>query len=135
MSTVQRLSDAWNALRNAALGRGVSLPKGVSSELADEVGSAYDGWRAWLAEQGALSEAQREITLLGEGREWSDRYEQLAAEVTKATGKRLPAAPSSPVEQVASQAWRFTSPYALALLVGAGVVLAAKALSSTRQRG
>jgi hypothetical protein len=134
MTTVQQLSNAWNELRNAALGRGVALPAGMNSELADEVAHAWEQWRAWLAEQGALAEAQREITLLGDAREWADRYEGLAEQVTKATGKRLPLAPSSPVEQVISQAAGIASPAALALLVGAGVVLAVKALSSVRGR-
>lgn len=130
-TTVQQLSDAWNALRNAVW-RGTKPASGVSAELASEVKTASEQWRAWLAEQGWLSEAQREITLLGDGREWADRYEQLAEQVTRATGKRLPLAPSSPVEQVLSQAAGFASPLALALFVGAGVVLAAKVLSGVR---
>lgn len=132
-TTVQQLSDAWNQLRNAALGRGTQLPAGMSSELADEVADAWEDWRAWLVEQGALAEAQREITLLGDGRDWADRYEELAAEVTRATGKRLPSAPSSPVEQVVSQAAAIASPFALALFVGVGVVFASKALSGVRR--
>lgn len=133
-TTVQRLSDAWNALRNAAIGRGAALPAGITSELADEVGETYDAWRAWLADQGAGAEAQREITLLGEGREWADRYDDLAARVSKASGKRLPLAPSSPVEQALGQVSSLVSPAALAVFVGAGVVLAAKLLSSARAR-
>lgn len=133
-TTVQQLSDAWNALRNAALGRGSSLPPGMPSELADDVGAAYDAWRAWLAEQGALGEAQREITLLGDGRAWADRYEDLAAKVTRATGKPLPLAPSSPVEQAIAQGAGKLAPIAIALGVGAGVVLAWKALSAVGAR-
>lgn len=133
-TTVQKLSDAWNKLRNAALGRGTQLPAGMSSELADEVGQTYEQWREWLEEQGALGEMQREITLLGEGREWADRYEQLAAEVTRATGVVLPMAPSSPLEQVAEQVSVKLAPAALALFVGVGVVLTAKALSGMGAR-
>jgi hypothetical protein len=132
-TTVQRLSDLWNELRNAALGRGTKLPAGMSSELADEVADAWEEWRAWLADQGAMAEAQREITLLGEGREWADRYDELADQVSRATGKKLASAPSSPVEQVISQAAGLASPLALALFVGAGVVLATKALSGVRR--
>jgi hypothetical protein len=133
-TTVQQLSDAWNALRAAAVGRGFALPQGVSSELSDEVEQSWAQWRAWLDEQGALAEAQREITLLGEGREWADRYEELAERVSKATGKRLPSAPSSPIEQVATQAIAKLSPWLAAIAVGAGVVLAAAALRAARRQ-
>lgn len=133
-TTVQQLSNAWNELRNAALGRGVQLPAGMSSELADEVGDAYDRWRAWLSEQGALAEAQREITLIGDGREWADRYEALAEQVTRATGKRLPLAPSSPIEQAAEQIGTKLTPWALLVFAGAGVVIAAKLFGGVRTR-
>ncbi len=134
MTTVQQLSNAWNELRSAALGRGMSRPAGVSSELADEVGRSWEEWRAWLTAQGALAEAQREITLIGEGREWADRYEALAAQVTRATGKRLPSAPSSPIEQTAQQIATKLTPWAMLLFAGAGVVIAAKLLSGVRTR-
>lgn len=134
MSTVQQLSNAWNALRSAAVGRGMSLPDGMSSELSDEVARSWEEWRAWLAEQGPLAEAQREITLLGEGREWADRYDALAEQVTAATGKSLPSSPSSPIEQVTSQIGVKLAPWALAVFAGAGVVLAAKLFGGVRTR-
>lgn len=48
----QVLSDYWNQLRNAALGRGLS--PNVSPVLATLVGEQYEKWRTWLESQGAL---------------------------------------------------------------------------------
>ena len=134
MTTIQQLSEAWNALRNAALGRGTALPAGMPSELADEVGLAFEQWRIWLDEQSALGEAQHEITLAGEGREWADRYAALAKEVSAATGKPLPETPVAPVERVATQTVEAIKPWASLVLVGAGVGLAVAALSFVRGR-
>lgn len=132
LTTVGKLSEAWNALRNAALGRGVELPAGMNSELSDEVGTAYEGWRAWLQEQGPLSEAQREITLAGAAGEWADRYEVLAAKVTAATGVKLPAVPTTPVERAAEQAGAVLRPWASLVVFGVGVTIGVALLRSMR---
>ncbi len=52
IDNVQRLSDYWNQLRNAALGRG--LAPNVSPVLATLIGEQYEKWRVWLEAQGAL---------------------------------------------------------------------------------
>jgi hypothetical protein len=136
MTTLQELSDRWNLLRNAALGRGTSTPKGISSELADEVGAAYDGFRAWLIGwQGPLSEVQSQALWAGPAGAWADRYVELAQKVTEATGVALPGRPEPVAQQAAREmaSAAIGSPLAIALFVGAGAVLAWKLLAGLQR--
>jgi hypothetical protein len=45
---IERLSERWNALRNAALGRGTQPL--VSAAIADVVGERFEAWRNWYAD-------------------------------------------------------------------------------------
>lgn len=88
---LDRLRDAWNTLRNDALGRGLATPADVPLELADRVGVAYLGWRQWYEEAAASlldaaavhvgDEFTRELD------EWTTRYRGLCAELAQATGR------------------------------------------------
>jgi hypothetical protein len=77
--TIDELSTAWNNLRNAALGRGV-VPV-VSQPLADEVGTAYEEWRAHLADKSAAA-LLLPITPTSIVEDvWVQRYRDLVAKV------------------------------------------------------
>lgn len=90
--TLQELSDAWNLLRNSALGRGTR--PNVSEPLADEVAEAHSEFRRWLAQQGPLSGVSAELS----GQPWIDRYRELAAAVRK-EGQWAPELVRSPLER------------------------------------
>lgn len=76
--TIEQLSTAWNNLRNAALGRGVTPI--VSPELAIEVGTQYEAWRAYLADKSAAAWIPLSPTSFVED-EWVQRYRALVAKV------------------------------------------------------
>lgn len=81
----ETLTAAWNALRNAALGRGVAPL--VDAALAAEVGQRYEGYRAWLADvtrqYGPAAYVQ--VELVG-GQRWIDEYRELARRVAAVRG-------------------------------------------------
>ncbi len=52
MTTSAELSEAWNTLRNATLGRGTQPL--VSAALADRIAADWDGWRAFYETSGPL---------------------------------------------------------------------------------
>jgi len=108
---VAELSTAWNALRNAALGRGTSPM--VDAALAKEVADAYEAWRVVLADADPIDDAAASITLAP----WVERYCELLAKV-KATGQQPQATLTpTPVERATEAA------ESLAYLLGAGVVV------------
>ena len=128
-STINDLSSAWNALRNAALGRGTKPL--VSPALATEVGSAYDAWRAWLAAQGPGLDLGSQITYGSEAEAFVRKYMALAGRVASETGKTLPDAPVPPVERTVRSAVGLTASMAW----GIAAVVAAYALTqATRGR-
>lgn len=132
-TTLQQLSDRWNLLRNTTLGRGNTLPKGVSPQLAETVGEAYEHFRAWLIGwQGPLAEVTSEAVLTGEAAEWADHYVELAAEVSRATGKPLPGRPVPTAQQAIHDVASAVLP--TAVLVAGGLVVVALAVSSLRGR-
>ncbi len=90
--TLQELADAWNLLRNGALGRG-TRPL-VSPELADEVARSYAEFRRWLQQQGPLSELVPEVTATP----WIALQRELAAKV-RAQGQYAPDIVRSPIER------------------------------------
>lgn len=69
--TIAELTQAWDDLRNAALGRG-TMPN-VSRALAETVGRYYEEFRAWLADAGPLEELAPSITAA----QWIGRYRAL----------------------------------------------------------
>lgn len=72
---LQELSDAFNALRNDALGRGTTPL--VSPLLAAKVANVYERWRTYLGNAGVLDDVFADVTAAG----WVKQYQALAAEV------------------------------------------------------
>jgi len=95
--TLQELSDAWNELRNATLGRGVT--PNVSAPLATRVANTYERWRSWLANATPLTDIAADLTAAG----WLDEYRQLVA-AAKAEGVIVTALPTTFGENVSSAA-------------------------------
>lgn len=77
---LQELSDAFNALRNDAIGRGTAPL--ASAALAAKVGNVYERFRVYLANAGVLDDVFADVTALG----WVKQYQALAAEL-QAEGK------------------------------------------------
>lgn len=73
--TLNDLAEAWNQLRNAALGR--STTPLVNAALATEVADAYEAFRAWLGEQGPIESMIETPT----ARAWLERHNELRAQV------------------------------------------------------
>jgi len=95
------LSDAWNTLRNAALGRGTS--PNVPAELANDVGTQYEAWRAWLEGLGPLSGTlQQELVddpISSQAYPWLLKYRALAKRV-RAAGVEFASPDRSLLEQL-----------------------------------
>jgi hypothetical protein len=79
--TLEGLSEGWNNLRNAVLGRGTDPPKGVPAVLVSRVANAYDRWRAWYVNEGLAASLVSDVRQLG----WLAEYRELVAEA-KAAG-------------------------------------------------
>lgn len=65
------LADAWNALRNAALGRGVAPL--ASPALAAKVGAEYDAFRAYYESTGPGTDFAPTLA----ASDWIERYRAL----------------------------------------------------------
>lgn len=130
MNTLGQLSDAWNALRNAALGRGTTPL--VSASLAAAVGTDYESFRSWLAAKGPAVDLQAQFTFDDATAGWVDRYESLAVLVTNETGKQLPATPIPALQQGVRTAITIAAPpLAIAAVLG---ILAYAAINGARRR-
>lgn len=81
---LQELSDAFNALRNDALGRGTQPL--VSAALATKVGNTVDRFKNYLSGASVLDDITADATAHG----WVDEYRSLATAV-KAEGIKLTA--------------------------------------------
>jgi hypothetical protein len=79
MITLTEFSNAWNDLRNAVMGRGVSKPPNISQQLYDSVGNYYERFRTWLQQQGPITE----ITTAIGATEQMTTYRQLANQAKK----------------------------------------------------
>lgn len=77
---LQELSDAWNNLRNDALGRGTQPL--VSAALAQKVGNTYERFKVWLGNAGVIDDVLADALAHG----WVDQYRDLAKSV-QAEGK------------------------------------------------
>jgi hypothetical protein len=93
---LQELSDAWNALRNDALGTGVT-PR-VPKQLADRVGNTYERWRTWLGNAGPIDDMIAEVS----ASTWLADYRALASEVAAAGVKLSAPLPTTLGESVSS---------------------------------
>jgi hypothetical protein len=91
--TLQQLSDAWNALRNAAQGRGVVAP--APAELAAEVAREHEAFRAWVLALGPFDTIKLELVNGAELEHWVKLYNALRARVA-AVGIVVPAELSEP---------------------------------------
>lgn len=96
--TLQELSDAYNALRNDALGRG--LTPNVPAALASKVGNTFDRFKAWLANAGPLTDVVADAVALP----WVNEYRGLATEVQAAGVKLSAPLPTTLGETVVSTA-------------------------------
>jgi hypothetical protein len=94
---VTDLSEAWNNLRNAALGRGTTPH--VSPGLADTVGMQYERWRAYYAASGPLDDVFTSYS----ASEWLAIYRKLVADV-RAEGVKVEALPRAPWEKITDSA-------------------------------
>jgi hypothetical protein len=96
--TLAELSEAWNGLRNAALGRGTT--PAVSAPLAAEIGDQYDAWRKWVGNAGPMSDVLTSAT----GSEWVDRYRTLDAKARAEGVSGFDSLPTSPFEALGTAA-------------------------------
>jgi hypothetical protein len=90
--TLAELGQAWNDLRNAALGRSVTPL--VPAALATKVGNAYERWLNFYSFAGPPSDMLPSIT----AKPWIDEYRALLAEVKAAGGKPASVLAATPVE-------------------------------------
>lgn len=123
--TLDDLSQAWNDLRNAALGRGVKPI--VAEPLASQVGNAYERWRQYLASAGPSQDLVPSATAWP----WLQQYRELASKVS-AAGVQFQALPVQPLEQASS--FYGDTVRTVAIAVGA-IALPLVALILLRKRG
>ncbi len=95
--TLTELSDAWNELRNATLGR--STTPVVSAQLAERIGNTYERWRTWLASAGPMQDIAADLTAAG----WLNEYRSLVV-AAKTEGVSVNALPATFGETVSSAA-------------------------------
>lgn len=94
---LQELSDAYNALRNDALGRG--LTPNVPAVLAARVGNTFDRFKTYLGNASVLDDITADATARG----WVDEYRALAKDV-QAAGVKLSAPLSKTFGETVTQA-------------------------------
>jgi hypothetical protein len=111
--TLGELSEAWNALRNAAWGRG-STPTIEDHALANDVAEGWKAWRRYYEKAGFTDDFLPSVA----ASEWVDRYRALAARMADAGHPQLAAValPKTPFEQAASAV-----KWGVGLLVGLSV--------------
>ena len=80
--TLEELSEAWNQLRNAALGRGITPL--VSQALAAKVAERYAAWREYYTDPDFVQFGPADLSASS----WVTEYRTLAARV-KAEGIKL----------------------------------------------
>lgn len=85
--TLQQLSDRWNELAVAGLGRGSGAP--VDGALAMRVRTQYEAFRAWLVSQGPLDELRERVLASDDGARWVRSYNELR-ELVAAQGRAVP---------------------------------------------
>ena len=76
----QKLSNAWNDLRNAVIGRAAMKPANVPQSLYDSVANYYERWRKALAAH-TLQDALLPIATYAQ---WVEIYRRLAAQASAA---------------------------------------------------
>lgn len=85
--TLQELSDAWNALDVAALGRGTTAP--ISPALAARAQRESREFRAWMSELGPFDELRERVIASDAARSWVGRYNALRLAVAQ-EGRAVP---------------------------------------------
>lgn len=84
---IDKLTIAWDGLRNDALGRGTVLPAGVSAALAKRIAdewTQFHEWRDELTPMNVLFAAPFAIS--GEIETWQTKYNEEAANLRAALG-------------------------------------------------
>lgn len=114
---LQELSDAWNNLRNDALGRGTQPL--VSQALADRVGNAYERFKTWLGNAGVLDDVLADAVAHG----WVDQYRELAKAVQGEGKLKTAPLPTTFGEIVASTAQGIANVGSAAILIVAAISL------------
>jgi hypothetical protein len=110
--TLAELSQAWNDLRNAALGRGTTPI--VKPVTATTIGNYYERWRQWYTSAGVSDDMIASVSAA----QWVDLY-RAAAKLAKADGAQFAELGATPVEQVTKAA----------AATGKGLVYAAAAVA------
>lgn len=133
MNTLGELNERWNALRNAAFGRGTKPRAGVSAELAAKVDLSVFEWRAWLARKGPGVDLSAQFAFDAETEGWAELYDQLAPQVSKATGIALPGAPLPALQEGVRTALVIAAPPILvAGVVGVGLFVLVNSMRGRR---
>jgi hypothetical protein len=132
------LSDGWNNLRNAVIGRGVEKPAGVSTELYRATGAAYDEWRAFYTQNLALLQSYGAVELVDlPASTWVKRYRELES-WARADGIKflspggvstaLKESPTETAERVTTDLGRKLEVGLVIVALGFGALIALKAL-------
>lgn len=124
--TLDDLSEAWNELRNAALGRGTAPI--VPAPLAADVARQYGQWRAWHAAQDALVMPHD----IADGVRWIQKYRKLLSRVSSAGAQPAKVLPRGGIEASLEVAANLQRSVAWGL-VGTGVAIALYMLSTARR--
>lgn len=90
---LDELSEAWNTLRNDALGQGV-VPN-VGPALAKEVAREYAAWRKALKHMPAAADMMASVYTRG----WVTKFRRLRAKVKSSGVKVTAKLPQTPFEQ------------------------------------
>lgn len=90
--TLAELSQAWNDLRNAALGRG--LNPNVKPATAELIGNAYERWRAWYQKAGVSDDMVASVSAAP----MVELYRKTLA-LAKAEGVKVAELEQTPVER------------------------------------
>lgn len=124
-SRIDTLTDKWNELRNAALGRG--LKPNVSEGMAVVVGRGFDAFRAWRAEyfkdEGVevFDDAIGDADLTAQEKKFNATRLIVSTELK--TGLPLPAEVGGYAEQVIEEAKEIAEKAGKGIGLGLGVAL------------
>ncbi len=124
---LDELSEAWNTLRNDAIGRGVAPIVGPA--LAREFNAQYSAWRKALIHMPAAADMMASVYTRG----WVAKYRRLRAKVSGSGVKVTSSLAQTPFEQGLVAVDKLG--HNIAIGAGVGGVLLIAFMWATRRRG